>query len=316
MDNAGSNVHIGIIDSLRSPPPGYSLNIDIQNTESVIDSDRNETTTHGRGVFTASAALASEATYSLYQAATEDADIKPFDYANAIALAQEQDVDILNVSYGEFMPDCEGDCPFCYATERALEEDITVVAAAGNHERNKPSIFCPSLKEDTISVSGMIAQCTKEAKGIPDGAYRLPNLETPYEAEDRVYCGQKGCENGVNGICTHHLTERPWDGNPNSVGEKPDVLAPAHLILPDSNGGLKTETGTSYAAPLVTASLAIAYSKVAEDDLPFPNPYQARQSVRASGYRIRDTTTSKLDTYQLSLKLRERIDERSRNDST
>lgn len=262
----------------------------------------------------ASADLASDATYSLYQTATENGEMYPFDYAEAIDLARKQDVDILNVSYGEFMRGCQGDCPFCYITERALEDDITVITAAGNREENKPSVFCPAIKEDTIAVGGMVARCTNEGESIPNGAYRLPDLRSPYKAEDQIYCGQRGCNNGINGICTHNLFEQPWVGNPNSVGDKPDVLAPAYIILSDERDEPKTHSGTSYAAPFVAGSLAVAYSKVTEDDLPFPNPYQARQTIRESGYHIHETTISKLDAYQLSLKLREKMAERARDD--
>jgi len=108
-------------------------------------------------------------------------------------------------------------------------------------------------------------------------------------------------------MCVRNLTERPWDGNTSKVGDKPDVFAPVSIITSNSQGEPGCESGTSFAAPLVTAAVAIGYSEVRDLGYPLPNPYQARASVRDATVAISESETGKLNAVRLCTQLEERL---------
>lgn len=273
-----------------------------------MDSDESSTTTHGTKVLGVCCETASEATYSLYQAANDEGDINIWDYGEAIEKAIAHEIDILNISYGSYFRDCLGSgCAFCQATQKAVEEDIIVVNSAGNREKVRSAIFCPGLTEDTICVSGLVSECANNSTPISRGAYCLPNQDPSEEADDTIYCGQQGCGDGESGICIENVVEHPWKGNPTKVGEKPDILAPVHIVGENDDGQAGSEGGTSFAAPLVTAALSIIYSDLAEESVQGLNPYQARQFIRSSATPVRDANTGKLNVIRAYSEFEDRL---------
>jgi len=202
------------------------------------------------------------------------------------------------VSHGEHNGTCFGQCGYCYSTREALSRDTIVVAAAGNHEEGKPSVFCPAIEDDAIAVGGMVALCTGSDSGCTSGAYRLSG--TPYEFEDRAYCGQQGCTDN-SAYCIDNLRQQPWQGNPNPVDEKPDTLAPHHSItINKSTGKLESKAGTSFSAPLVTAVVAYAFSGLRRLGENLPNGYQLHQAIKDSNRPVRDPDTEKIDAQRLT----------------
>lgn len=300
---------------MEFPEPAFSPTGRIQNTESVVDSDLMETTPHGKQVLHNCYNVAPEVNVSLYQAADENGNMKAFDYAGAVDLAINHEVDIVNVSYGHHSPGCQGDCPFCYATEKAIENDLCVVVAAGNRKSDDIPVHCPAIKEDVIAVAGMVTQCEKDTGDIPVGAFQMPNLQNPFEPEDMAYCGQRGCEDGINGFCAKNRKEEAWIGNPTPVGEKPDILAPVHIIMTGPDNEIQTHSGTSYAAPLVSGALALVYDLLRQQNLPIPNAYQARELILEAGLTLPEANTPKLDVSYLLEIAEDRMDKQNTADA-
>lgn len=291
----GAGIHIGIIDSIKEPPVGMFPGIEIENRRTVFDGGLEDSNLHGERVLAYACLPAPNATYSLYQAAKDEA-IGTFKYALAVDQAIKDDVDILNVSYGHLNRGCAGDCPLCAATEKALDAGITVIVAAGNRTGPQPGVRCPAIKEDAIAVAGVVTRCTNDSSTIPRGAYTLPNPDENWASPTEWHCGKRGCKGGVDGTCINDR-DVSWQGNPTPSGNKPDILAPVHIIV-ESNGEPITDSGTSYAAPLVTGGLAVAFSTAEMEGGSIPEPYQARQAVRKSGLNI-NSEAPKLDIAKL-----------------
>lgn len=175
---------------------------------------------------------------------------------------------------------------------------MIVVAAAGNHEEKNPSVFCPAIEDDTIAVGGVVARCMASDSGCTSGAYRLGG--TPYEPEEYAYCGQQGCTDD-SAYCIDNLHEQPWQGNPNPVDGKPDTLAPHHSItVSKSTGQIESKAGSSFAAPIVTAVVAYAFSELRRLGENLPNGYQLRQAIKDSNRPVRDPDTGKIDAQRLT----------------
>ena len=256
------------------------FDIRIANEEPLSDVPDDSELPHGSKVAYACSFGAPEATYSFYRAAGEDGWMYFDEYRDAISLAIEQSVDVLNLSYGEHRGGCHGHCPVCYVTKKAIAHNITIIAAAGNKDEGRPAVFCPAIVEDVIAVSGMVAECTNSDQS--GESYTIPVTDGNDDiGNQQRLCGQRGCDGSGDGVCARYLNERPWRKNVSAVGDKPDVLAPVQKmgVNDDDDGDVQVQEGTSFAAPLVTGAVAAIYSDLVSDGVDKPNPYQIRQAV-------------------------------------
>lgn len=256
------------------------------------DDPPDYTQIHGKAVGAITYYYAPEARFRLYQAAQDlnedehddeiDIGIKQVDFGRAIEKAIEHDIDILNISAGHARPNCvRGNCIYCTQVEKALQEDIIVVAAAGNNDDN--CVHCPSYSDDVISVGGVRPLCehsmTKRVstpKQKPPGAYwaKLFNgVDYADDVTDETFCSTRGCATDEGG-CAENRTIEPWH-NPGPEGEKPDVLAPVQYTVPISDSPVVTE-GSSFASPLITGCLASILSSTDRN----ATPYRVRQDLR------------------------------------
>jgi len=302
----GDDIHIGFFDSVYKPPE--NADITLGHTESVITSDSTETNIHGANVTTLALAFASEATYSFYQVVNESGRFGISEFAEGIARAIQHDLDLINVSAGAHMEGCQGHCAFCTAVSRCLQAGIGVVAAAGNAAPDGPPerINCPANREGVIAVGGMITEChcTENHPDVdiddpPPGAF-YPSPVTEQLADmthEAPICGQEGCTADI--ICIGNQVDTPWRGNPTPIRDKPDVLAPCYTVYTTDDGTETFTFGSSFAAPVVTGTLAAILSEVAaETDKTVPAD-QLRSLVRESAAIVDQSGAKKLDGTRL-----------------
>lgn len=300
----GQSVHVGIIDSAHTLPEGFvegkKVNQGVQN--SFLDGSQADTTNHCKDVFSLLSAYCPEATISLYQALNDDGRIPLEAYSEAITRAINDDVDILNVSAGDPWRAEISLNPNIPETKRALEEGITIVAAAGNwrHDEDQPPVHCPAALEDVIAVGGMVTDCPAEIGSEPSdeqvGPYYIEKDEDE-EYEEAIpedgFCGWSGCVDKSG--CFRKQIERPWEYNPYSSGNKPDILAPVYTTGYSENGYPILNCGTSFAAPIVAGELAAIMDEARNDNRMEPSPFEMRRAVIDGGRRIDEGSHLKFD---------------------
>ena len=285
----GRSVHIGIIDSAYRLPGPVTEGRDVRGgpDHSFLEADQEETRMHGRQVFDLISPYCPDATFSLYQAVTEDGTLPLEAYSDAITAAIDDEVDLLNVSAGDPWPGPIRANPNVAETQRAFDEGITVVAAAGNwkpKQENRPPVHCPAALEDVIAVGGFVAHCPadpgEERSEEETGPYYI-RLDSESEYREPVpndaFCGQVGCIGGDS--CLTNKSEVPWEYNAQPTGGKPDILAPVHVPIRDADGDRWLAAGSSFAAPIVTGSLARILDELNRTDHRTATPYRLREAI-------------------------------------
>lgn len=227
-------------------------------------------------------------------------------YKEAIDSAIEDGVDILNISAGHSWPGPLEKCPYTPDIKRAIDSGITIVAAAGNR---KPAddfepVNCPAAIEDVIAVGGLVTRCPADIEEdatanideeSPKGPYfakKQAGVEYPEMTPDGVYCGQRGC---TEGNCIIEQTETSWQYNPDRTDGKPDVLAPFHFPATTSTGEPYLRIGTSFAAPVVSGTLARMFSELKDSGKPVPRPQTTRKAVLEASVDVDEGEIPKLN---------------------
>lgn len=290
VESSGPPTHIGLIDSLYTVED-YSavqepivVNNQARFVDTTLDDTRDHVENHGTAVFDIIRFFAGNVEYSFYQVIDENGGVGVEDFARALERAIEDGIDILNVSAGVFLSGCRGGCGFCHSVNRAIDEGIIVVAAAGNKlpDEEYEGVNCPARTERSIAVGGMTTICAygTDSEVYPEGAYwahNEANLNFEGYPQDDVYCGQRGCEPGKD--CVVNQIDQPWQGNVDPSGGKPDVLAPCHTIRETGSGDPIIGTGSSYAAPVVSGNLANLLSEIRGKGIPDSSPESIRNAI-------------------------------------
>lgn len=297
---------VGIIDSVQHLPAVTSGDANIVSSHSFIDSDKKETTSHGSSIFNILSYFCPEADFHLYQAVKDNRKVPLVAYKEAIDTAIENSVDILNISAGRSWRGPINSCPYTPDVKRAIANGITVVAAAGNRKPGDDfePVNCPAAIEDVIAVGGLVTHCPAEVEcGLTEGIDE-ENPKGPYFARkqagvkylemtaDGVYCGQRGC---TEGNCIIEQTEKSWQYNPDPTNDKPDVLAPFHFPTTTNTGEPYLRVGTSFAAPVVSGTLAWMFSELRDSNKPLPQPQTAREAVLQAAVDVDEGETPKLN---------------------
>lgn len=283
VGNGGHGVDIGIIDSVFQLPTHIAEDVNTGEAYRFIDTSENQTRIHGFRVQQLAMEFAPDATYHFYQAITEEGKIPIGAYNDAIDQAIEDQVDILNISAGnDWGVPLDAD-PYAKKPPEAVEEGITVVAAAGNYDGvpPKPPVNTPAALDCVISAGGAVTFCPESPDKIHDTPY-----EGPYYVSDKVYCGEQGCSGGES--CFSNQTREEWEGNPEESRGSIDVLAPTQYPYEAASGGFEMDQGSSFAAPIVTGVLAEAYSDIRAKGGQVPNPETAREVVRQTSIEQSD----------------------------
>lgn len=290
---AGTGIHIGVFDSTCELSKDYH-----EGHEGIINGGKDRSFTeenhdyevHGSDVFQRISTYSPKAEVSLYQVVDDEGKLSPQAFDRGITRAIDDGVDIVNISAGDPWPGPVDACPATRLVKDLIDEHITVVAAAGNwkeEQDDRPPVHCPAAHDDVIAVGGYETYCPAEPgtenDETPSGPYYLlsdGDHETlsPFNPTDKVFCGEQGCIDGDS--CFSNQREKLWNRNPERTDGKPDTFAPMHLVRQTDDGLLYLELGTSFAAPLVTASLANIYSEIKSNGDQLPHPWKACQAVR------------------------------------
>jgi len=301
----GHGIHIGIIDSAYQLPDNLTADMHVVQSESnsFIQDPQPEAGNHCRNVFNRMQCYAPGAKYTLYQAVNTDGKLPMGAYSDAISKAIDDDVDIVNISAGDPWPGPVPANPNVSETKRLIENGIPAVIAAGNYDPDeqdeRPPVHCPSALTEAISVGAMVTECPYDPDPEVDtdrtGPYYWlpddPDVDSEGGVIEEAYCGESGCRDGES--CITNQQETDWDYNPLPTGGKPDVLAPMHIVQQDHAGEYFLAGGTSFAAPLVTGSLARILSELKNDGRDLPPPHEVRDAVRAGCAEIPQVQTGK-----------------------
>lgn len=217
--------------------------------------------------------------------------------------AIDDGVDILNISAGDPWPGPIDLNPNIRITKRAIREGIIVVAAAGNEDPDidgRLPVHCPAALEDVIAVGGFVSRCPatpgEESSNEPGGPFYI--RDEPDEDDEELtfsgsYCGEQGCVDGKG--CIPSKREVAWEYNVLPTGDKPDVLAP--VIIPEAlaEGDPFLNSGTSFAAPIVTGALGSILDELRRSKNRDLNSYQAREAVVEGSSPIDEGKLPKFD---------------------
>lgn len=234
-----------------------------------LETDSDETTGHGSIVSQRVQDWGDFDRYDFYQIINEHGQYRDGDLVAALNDARENGADIVNVSaasdhmsmgWKACSPESQP-CSVCHAVRDVVESGTTVVAAAGNAAQ-LDVMGCPALADAAICVGAAVAKCTAdlndelrtlrrpEVESRPPGAYYLTGGHE--SGVDGTYCSTEGC--GPRMTCSENRVIEYSEINVAEVNGKPDVLAPAHVILVREDEAAISEA-TSWAAPFVTGQL-------------------------------------------------------------
>jgi hypothetical protein len=238
------------------------------------------------------------------------------DFAKAVKIAIDDEVDIINISAGIHMPGCQGSCGFCNTVSRLIDDGIFVVAAAGNVwdiEDSDERIYCPSTYDEVISVGGMISVCNcqnnypgADITDPPSGAFYLnTDNETVQETSpDQPICGQNGCTDEFE--CIPNQVEKVWVC-PRPKNNKPDIFAPCYTSYETVKGEVRSDLGTSFAAPVVTGAVSAVLTEADGKNVETISPGELRQLVRETGKEFGESNKKKLDCMRLLNECNDRV---------
>lgn len=307
VGNAGQDVHIGIIDTVKTLPEDHP-EATIANEESVLhDVDESWTANHGIEVFDIARGLAPNATFSFIQAARSDHSIGIDAYYEAIEKSIEIGVDIINISADNSSVLPVHASPVCKYTQLAIDEDIIVIGAIGNwHSSDKrPPIGYPAAMDEVVGVGGFVSKCPRQeqnndAENDQQGPYyaeRVAGEDYPPLIAEGFYCGRNRCCDGKE--CILKSFEQEWEQNPLPTGGGPDILAPVHYPRTTANDVPYIAVGTSYATPIVSAAVALAYEECYSQLAKEPNHYHTIEALNRSSVPVDSGEHHKLNTTRL-----------------
>lgn len=299
---------LGFIDSISDADqldtiPDVTEDIRVRDSYLIEHDTEIENATHG--VLTAITAVSSTADESpdkvFYPVVPDDGDVLPGDVAEAIYYAQNEDsVDVLNISLGfdhvntgEPCNEKFQDCSVTKAAERAAENGVTIVAAAGNRTQCQ-NIACPAACTSVISVAGLVPVCTAADFGVkesPSPAELPPKAGWFIDDEGDLYpdrgplCTNTGC--GLfNKDCSSCRSLESFEGNIPLSNPNPDTFATArHFAHNIDKDEIFAYTGTSYAAPVVAGALITIMAGLVRENTEY-TPQSIRRQVRMTGEYI------------------------------
>lgn len=296
---------MGIIDSLYEPQGNLAEKLDVGFCKDYIGESTPDTTHHGSSVVNLISGIAVNATYDFLRVVNQDGVFNFSNCLEALDRASRIGASIINLSLGSYEANCQGNCRLCFAVNKLAERGITVVVSAGNKNKEGQEVFCPAKAENSISVSGLVAHCQPDLDDNtselgPGLDYRPPgsfwtdtsDLEEADKYQGRgTYCGGRGCT--VSHDCDENRVIKPWEYNVESFRDKPDVLAP--IQSPAYEGDLVyIGGGTSFAAPLVTGTLASLISELTMNGKN-PTPSTLRKFVRSTSNPIEGSSIGCFD---------------------
>lgn len=279
IGNIEANASVAVLDSVYELPAGLSEDIELGHTEDFVGRPNLEDTTgHGKGVNSILYGSSKNVEFNFYRVVRENGVILQRDLLKAIGTAHKvHEVDVIHLSLG-FDHSKDGvscdmpnePCKVRSAAKQAVDDNITVVAAAGNADpadeaENDNGVCCPALLNEVISVGGMFPACTAtfeeshSASTINPNNTTLPPLacwikEKGTEETGTPICSGLGCS--PKDSCDDNRIVTEWEGNVNHEPSEIDILAPVVYPIENRDHEPDITSGTSYAAPFVTGLVA------------------------------------------------------------
>lgn len=275
--NDGQFIRVGVVDSLYHPDEHLSDAYMTNRRENYIHTETSDTTGHGGDVLETVGYFAPNAEFNLYRVIAETGQARRGDLVQAIADANQHGLDFLNLSVGiahheEENYDCGGQCRIAEETRLAINDGLTIVAAAGNRTRDASlAVNCPARVTNTICVGGLVSRCTASlVEGEESGQYWVRN-----DGIHGPFCGQRDCSQARS--CSDHRYEKPWMGNVSFHNATPAVVAPVHHPSKSSEAPV-LQSGTSFATPIVCGLLAAIAGDLLEKGIN-PSPSEFHTAV-------------------------------------
>jgi hypothetical protein len=306
LGNGGRGVTIGIVDSVAQVKKYIRRQYNINETEDFVDSHRMDSMGHGTAVFHTIAAIAPNATFNFYRIFDGKQDIHQDDLLEPIKRAEEDGVDLLNISAGAFSPSPSPHDRVSTAVREATNSGVQVIAASGNLENNPDEkVNSPAVVDEAIAVGAFKPWCTgagstpKEVMNFssnnPDSSIYWADTSSLPDSVAEVdfqgpYCGQTDCS--ASHECSRNRSEEWWSRNVEPRNGKPDILAPPMIPQNIQGKQVMLSHGTSYSCPLVTGLLANTCADLLPDN---PTPQQIQDSVLAGGVTIDDGSGMKFN---------------------
>lgn len=312
IDTAGfdGSITVGVVDSLYQPPSDSGLSSRVTRTREIFEHPDDDTTNHGTSVLKSLANHSQNSEFSLYRVVQPGGHVRERHIINAIGWAHLHDgVDVINLSLGNDHSEdgnagCarrQTPCKVRDAAEQAIDDGITVVAAAGNAQQYD-SVCCPSLLDRAISVGGFISECTCQPDIPGQAQAQPPKAAWDFDGEDdTIYCTGEGCSPHPDHSCEKYRKTRNWSGNVDPVWNKPDILAPAELVIWKSSdhNSLRISPATSWATPRVTAVVAEIIALVRGEDQ-VVRPETLRKGLRDGADRLDSGEYMQFNGYQMA----------------
>lgn len=283
--------------------------IHIANKENYVASTDDDTTGHGTKVTNILAQFAPDSIYKLHRIVAENSEFKPGNILKAMDNLKDSNVDIINISAGKYHFDCNAQCRICESVKSVVESGKVVVAGAGNKKSDQPrGIYCPATSTKTISVGMCESLCRASPQQSspryigpdnrtynPPGAYQVNGHDDIDFYPNESYCSYNGCS--AFHECDENREMKYWDGNVKWKEEYPEVVAPGHKALWNSdNQQLELEPGTSYSAAAVSGGIATVLSEK------FPevcSPPRIRRKLQATAQQLDCGVVGLFDMSQL-----------------
>lgn len=309
-DIADENIDIAIIDSIYDIDQigGWDSRIGLESELDLVDSeDEILTTPHGWHIANIIRFYVYDPTVTLhtYRVIQEDRSVDEADFIEALNSARQDDVDIINTSIGfdhlgSKTKQCTSrfhNCAISHEVEKIIEDGISLVAGAGN-EGHSEKTASPAIIDEVIGVAGYIPKCGQSEVPRPEGAIWIhPTEKDEHDVDPNnitPLCSMKGC--GVGEMCAENRMDVYWNGNSTHEGNKPDVAAPAAIVVGGEGNPYDPAVvpGTSYAAPIVTAQIANWLTVYNYEGIE-ASPHEIQNGIRESNTNLEDGQDLLLD---------------------
>lgn len=291
VKNMDARYSVAVMDSVLSTTEKFEERYNVVREMDLIgEPDIDDTTGHGKGVFSILYSTATNMDLYIYRVVRESGVILQRDLLKSMyAATYEDQVDVINLSLG-FDHSTDGvscdmpnePCKVRESASRAIDEGISVVAAAGNAdptddpEKHDMAVCCPALLDDTICVGGFVPFCTyKPPEEDRPGLIRkdektLPPLAAWMVPKDLEYSGLPLCTGldctPLGTQCEDNRVIQSWEGNVSDENRELDILAPVAYPIIDVDNEPNITRGTSYAAPYVTSAVGTILALLRENE--------------------------------------------------
>ena len=328
MGNVEKSASVAILDSIYKPTKQFAANADIGFTRDFVNQrDTAETTGHGRTVVSFLAQAGKNIEYNFYRIVLDSGKIPQRSLLKAMGKAHlDHEVDVMNLSFGYDhshngiscdMPN--EPCKVREAAKMAIEDGITIVAAAGNANdaeegENDTAVCCPALLDEVITVGGMYVACTAVPKQgtaapMPQTQRPLPPLSCwitrDNESEGMPICTGLDCSSVPSDECEDNQMILEWSWNVRHEPSEIDILAPVEYPVIGTDGRPRFTSGTSFGSPIVTGAVAemIACLKSADKE---PVPSQIQAAIANTGKEVDEGDGRYLQAYSALQRIADR----------